>query len=143
VHQSSTTLDFNSEVDDYGVAGTNYISRLDSIYFQDVTAPASYSFSVLTGWQYYFPAIGGDFDYGPIAIDNTTISAPLANGTNAAAKLDFELDFPTTSGHTSFVESSPDLIQWVIIETVAGTGLTMVRYYPTTPTSQFFRVVQE
>jgi hypothetical protein len=140
---SNTTLDLLSRLEDYGTTGTNYVSQKDSVYFQNVSGPTGFSFSYLTSDSTWYPAIAADMDYGIVAIDNTAISATLSSGTAVAAKTVFEMDFQTSAGHKSYIESSPDLIQWVIIETVSGTGSAMVRYYPITSKNRFFRVVQD
>jgi hypothetical protein len=140
---SNTTLDLLYRLEDYGTTGTNYVSQKDSLEFQNLFGPIGFPFSYLTSDSTWYPAIAADMDYGPIAIDNTAISAILSSGTTVAAKIDFELDFQTSAGHKSYIEASPDMIQWVIIETVSGTGAAMVRYYPTTSAKRFFRVVQD
>ena len=140
---SNTTLDLLYILDDYGTTGTNFVSQKDSLAFQNLSGPTGFPFSYLTSDSTWYPAIAADMDYGIIAIDNTAISATLSSGTTIAAKIDLEVDFQTTAGHTSYIEASPDMIQWVIIETVSGTGAAMVRYYPTTSTKRFFRVVQD
>lgn len=140
---NNTTLDLFSVIEDYGTTGTNYISTIDSVYFQNTTGQAGYPFSYLTSDSTFYPAIAGSSDYGIKSIDNTSMSAVLSPGSALSANLVFQLDFQTTPGKKCYLQASPDLIQWVIVEIVAGNGSLMTRYYPVTSSRRFYRMVQD
>ena len=54
-----------------------------------------------------------------------------------------ELEIPTESGHTYVLESSPDMEDWSIEETIAGTGLTEYRLRSTRGSQRLFYRVRD
>ncbi len=140
---SASAIDFLGTIDDYGTDGQAYLSTVDTIYFAGTTGSASYQFSYLTGDKSYYPALGGVNNFGLRVIDNTSCSGTFTTNIAASIQTDVELNFASTIGKKYYINSSPDLKQWTTIEIVTGTGATVTRYYQTTSSQKFFRVVQD
>ena len=129
---NSTTLSLGDEIDDYGTTGQQFISVIDTNFVASATGSTQFPFTPLTTDPTMFPALDGMSSGGLAVIDNTTMTGTLSPAIASSVQLDVQLSFSTQAGHTYYIESSPDLVQWKVFESVAGTGSTVNKYYSCT-----------
>lgn len=89
-----------------------------------------------------FPALNGSIAGGLAVLDKTIITGNLSGAAEDICIVQtVTVSFGTESGRSYYLQSSPDLSQWdVTAGPVYGTGATVDFIFPTTNTSQYFRV---
>jgi hypothetical protein len=141
---NSTTLNMVGRIDDYGTNGQTYISNVAYLDTGNATGSAQYPFTPFTTDSTMYPAIHGMSNGGLKIADNTACSGTFSPAIATDIYLVVQLDFATQIGKNYYISASPDLNQWTAIEgPIPGNGNVLTRYYSTSSTKRFFRVVED